>query len=116
MIQERDPNGTVTKKEIDHSDLPIRYAANNRAFNGRRWEFYMCHREFDTVDYLNTLLNSPAHKQNIYHCPNRKCEREFSTLAALFNHLESEACGCMKFEKVQGEVGDVLRGKMITFG
>ena len=116
MIRERDPNGAITRKEIDHDNLCIRYTANHRAYNGCAWECYMCHSEFSTVEQLNNHLNSPVHKEKIYHCPNKKCRREFSTLAALFNHLESETCAFIRFEKVQGAVGDVLKGKMITFG
>jgi hypothetical protein len=63
-------------------------------------------------------LNSPAHKQKVYHCPNstRKCGKQFVTLAALFNHLKSEACVYMRFKKVQRQVNHVLRGqKLISF-
>lgn len=115
MIRERDRGGVITRKEIDYDNLRVRYTANHRAYNGEAWECYMCHREFNTVDMLNTHLNSPVHKEKIYHCPNKKCNREFSTLAALFNHFESETCAFIRFEKVQGAVGDVLRGEMITF-
>lgn len=60
---------------------------------------------------LDQHLNSPIHKQNLYHCPNQKCGKEFVSLAALFNHLESEGCGYMRFEKVNKRVGDVVRGR-----
>lgn len=44
------------------------------------------------------------------------CGREFSALAALFNHLESEACGSVRFDDVQENVGGILSGRrMIGF-
>jgi len=119
MIRERDPHGIITKKQIEwHQDDKVKYSATKRAFNGSYWECYLCHRNFNTVDALNTHLNSPAHKQKVYHCPSpkAKCGKEFVTLAGLFNHLESEACAFMRFEKVQQRVGNILRGgKRITF-
>lgn len=41
-------------------------------------------------------------------CPNRKCGKEFTTLAGTVNHLESEACGYAKFKQVQGAAGDIV--------
>ena len=70
------------------------------------------------MNALNAHLNSSVHKQKVYHCPNTKskCEKQFVTLAGLFNHLESEACAFMRFEKVQRQVRDVLQGgKLIAF-
>lgn len=65
---------------------------------------------------MNAHVNSPAHKEKVYHCPGRACSREFKALAALFNHLESETCGTVKFEAVQRNVGGILSGqRMIAF-
>lgn len=68
---------------------------------------------------LNLHLNSPAHREKIYHCPNtRGCNKEFVSLGALFNHLESEACGYMRFGGVQNvhrRLNDaILNRKLIT--
>lgn len=119
MVRERDPHGTITKKQIEwHQDEDIKYSATTRAFNGSYWECYLCHSGFNTINALNAHLNSPAHKQKVYRCPNSKakCGKEFVTLAGLFNHLESEACAFTRFEKVQQQVGNVLQGgKLITF-
>jgi hypothetical protein len=98
----------------DHSSEAI---ATSATWNGRYYECYLCHRGFTTIRGLNQHLESPAHKQKIYHCPNRQCGRELVSLAALFNHLESESCGYIRFEKVQQSIGGFLtdRQKLIGF-
>lgn len=117
MVRERDPHGVITNKQIEwHKEENVTYSASNRAFNGRHWECYLCHRTFNTIHGLNAHLNSPTHKQKVYHCPNGRCAKNFVTLAGLFNHLESESCSFMRFEKVQRQVAAVLDGrKLIAF-
>ncbi|POR35531.1 hypothetical protein TPAR_04237 [Tolypocladium paradoxum] len=119
MVRDRDPHGVITNKQIAwHEEENVIYTATKRAFNGSYWECYICHNEFKTANALNAHVNSPAHKQKVYHCPNTKsrCGKQFINLAGLFNHLESEACAFMRFEKVQQRVGDVLQGrKLIAF-
>ena len=93
------------------------YSATDAAWNGWEWECYLCHRGFGTVRALDQHLNSSVHRQKTYHCPKPACGREFTALAGLFGHWESESCGFMRFEKVQGRVGDVLSGgRLIGFG
>jgi hypothetical protein len=70
----------------------------------------VCHKAFRELKSLNAHVNSPAHKQKVYHCPGRGCAKDFRALAALFNHLESEACGAVRFEAVQRNVGVFLGG------
>lgn len=70
---------------------------------------------------LNQHANSPVHQQSIYHCPNeaRKCGKQFVSLAGFFNHLESEACGFIRFEKVQEaqrSLTDVMSGRRMIAG
>jgi hypothetical protein len=94
------------------------YEVTTDAYDGFDWVCYLCKREFARRIDLNNHINSPTHKQDLYHCPNRSsiCRKEFSTLAALFSHLESESCGYMRFANVQKKVGHVLQGhNMITF-
>ncbi|KAL4877130.1 hypothetical protein BJY04DRAFT_210203 [Aspergillus karnatakaensis] len=112
MIQERDPNGLITNKQIGWKDEDnISFSANHRAWNGSGYECYLCHRVFTQLNNLNQHLQSPKHKQAIYHCPNWDCPKSFTALAALFNHLESESCAFMRFEKVQKSLGDVIGGR-----
>ena len=52
----------------------------------------------------------------MYHCPGRAREKQFIALAPLFNHLESEACGTVRFDAVQKSGGGYLSGRrMIGF-
>lgn len=119
IVRERDPHGVITNKQIEwHKEENSTYSANSRAFNGNCWECYVCHKGFATVHGLNAHLNSPVHKQKVYHCPNlqSRCGMQFATLAAFFNHLESEKCGFMRFDNVQRQAGNVLRGnRLIAF-
>ncbi|PGH11809.1 hypothetical protein AJ80_06967 [Polytolypa hystricis UAMH7299] len=121
IIRERDPNGLITSKQIGwHTgEMNSTYSSTSSAYNGDSWECYICHREFKTVKSLDSHINSPIHKTKVYHCPNSRgrCERQFVSLAGMFNHLESESCDFMRFEKVQGQVANVLEGRrLISFG
>ncbi len=54
--------------------------------------------------------------QALYHCPNRNCRLDFKTLAAIINHLESEACGATRFETVQNKIHNIVSGnRMVAF-
>ncbi|KAF2205275.1 hypothetical protein GQ43DRAFT_362795 [Delitschia confertaspora ATCC 74209] len=119
MIRARDQNGVITNKQIGwHDEANATYSATSHAWNGSHWECYLCHKCFNSDRGLNQHLNSPTHKQKVYHCPNRiKCGKEFVALASLFGHLESESCAFMRFENVQRQVGNVLSSnRMLTFG
>ncbi|PWY87239.1 hypothetical protein BO94DRAFT_585793 [Aspergillus sclerotioniger CBS 115572] len=116
FVRSRDTQGVLTKKMLEwHDDDNAKYSATDHAFNGYYWECYICHRGFNTMTALNQHLNSTVHKQKLYHCPNVKgrCRKEFVTLAALFNHLESESCGFMRFEKVQLQAQNVFAGNRL---
>lgn len=55
--------------------------------------------------------------QEIYHCPNKvRCGSQFTTLAGMFNHLESESCGFIKFNGVQRNVAGILAGNQRLIG
>ncbi|RYP80134.1 hypothetical protein DL769_002620 [Monosporascus sp. CRB-8-3] len=116
LVRRKDPNGLISKKLIDWQPSS-RYEASGRAWNGDGWECYICHRVFDTRHGLNQHLNSPIHQQNLYHCPNRVgCGREFTSLAGVMNHLESESCGFTRFENVQNGIRNIVRGdRLIEF-
>ncbi|OJJ43192.1 hypothetical protein ASPZODRAFT_74616 [Penicilliopsis zonata CBS 506.65] len=112
MIRQLDTNGAITIRQIEwHGE--VEYSASDMAYNGNAWECYLCHREFNARSSLNQHLTSPTHKQNVYHCPNRRgaCGKEFSTLAALCNHLESGSCAYMRFDNVQNCMADVLHNR-----
>ena len=113
----RDPHGQITKKLLTYPDFKMKQAATSASWNGDFYECYLCHREFTSLNALNQHLASPAHKQKIYHCPSRQCDKDFVSLAALFNHLESESCGAVRFEKVQSGVQNFFTGgqRLIMF-
>lgn len=98
-IARYDERGQFTNKHVQQ----VTYAVTDRAYNSliNAWECYLCHRAFNLRSSLNQHLNSPAHQQALYHCPSTRCGREFSTAGGLFNHLESETCGAMRFDDVQ---------------
>ncbi|KAJ3941993.1 uncharacterized protein N0V96_007478 [Colletotrichum fioriniae] len=108
-VRARDPNGVICKKLLEWHASPI-YTATNRTYNYHidAYECYLCHRAFSSLNGLNQHLNSPVHQQKLYHCPNHRCGREYTTLAAVINHLESESCGYMRFKAVQKNVGQIL--------
>ncbi|KAF3480727.1 uncharacterized protein GIQ15_06074 [Arthroderma uncinatum] len=115
-VRELDPNGRITNRQIEWRDEDnVQYSATQHAFNGQYWQCYLCSSTFNSVNGPNSHLNSPVHKQKVYRCPNRlnRCLKEFVTLAALFNHLESESCAAMRFEVVQRGVNDMLMGRRL---
>lgn len=117
IIRERDPKHLITNKQITWQDTQTkRYSANDSAWNGSGWSCGFCSREFRSRTALNQHFNSPIHQQKVYRCPNRGCRKEFTSLAGLFGHLESESCAFMKFETVQKQVGRVVgSSRMIAF-
>lgn len=118
IIRERDPDGAITIKKLTwHDSTTGTYFATDNAWNGSAWECYLCHRCFNTYHALNQHTNSPVHQDRVYHCPNVRCRKEFVSLAALFNHLESETCAFMRFENVQRAVYGMITGnRLIKFG
>ncbi|KAI1407043.1 hypothetical protein F5Y13DRAFT_195794 [Hypoxylon sp. FL1857] len=117
VVRSKDPTGVISKKLIGWHGSSS-YEATDSTWNGSSYECYFCHRAFRNLNSLNQHLNSPIHQQALYHCPNRmNCGREFKTLAAVMNHLESESCAFARFETVQNTVGDIVSGnRRLTFG
>ncbi|KAF6818093.1 hypothetical protein CMUS01_11972 [Colletotrichum musicola] len=116
-VRRRDPNRIISKKLLEFHGSPS-YSATENSYNWHldAYECYLCNNLYSKLSSLNQHLSSPAHQQNLYHCPNRQCEREFTTLAATMNHLESEKCGFMRFADVHQNVGRILDSRrMIQF-
>ena len=101
-VRSRDPNGIISKKLLAWSGTTS-YEATNKAWNPvtKAYQCYLCGGLFGKLASLNQHLSSPVHQQKLYHCPNSRCQREYTTLAAVINHLESESCEYMRFEAVQ---------------
>ncbi|KAH8730373.1 zinc finger protein [Phaeosphaeriaceae sp. PMI808] len=113
-ISQRDPSGTFTKNLLTYPDFNVENIATSASWNGWSYECYLCHQLHDTLRALNQHLSSLAHSEKWYHCPNRSCERNFVSLAALFNHFESESCNYVRFEKVQENVGGFISGRRLV--
>ncbi|KAK6209831.1 zinc finger protein [Colletotrichum tabaci] len=116
-VRRRDPNGLLSKRLLEWHASPT-YTATDLTYNdaARAYECYLCHRLFTTLQGLNMHLNSTVHKQVLYHCPNRHCNRDFKALAGVINHLESESCAFMRFESVQRNVERIVDPRrMISF-
>ncbi|KAH6613028.1 hypothetical protein C7974DRAFT_345632 [Boeremia exigua] len=109
-ISQRDPGGILTNRLLTYPDFDTEQIATDGTWNGSSFECYLCRREYDTLRALNQHLNSPAHSEKLYHCPNRNCEGQFVRLASLFNHLESESCNFVRFERVQKHVHNFITG------
>ncbi|KAH8171557.1 c2H2-type zinc finger domain-containing protein [Sarocladium implicatum] len=117
-VQRRDPNGVLTKKLLTWSEASVVYEATELAYNEDEdaYQCYLCKKQFRSLQSLNQHLKSPVHQQDLYRCPNRSCKREFTTLAAVISHLESEACQFMRFEAVQSTTQRILDPtRMIQF-
>lgn len=92
-------------RRLEGPTLPsvVTYSATKLAFNGSAYECYLCHRTFATLGRLNAHLNSPAHDDDEFKCPNKKCGSEFKLVSGLIQHIESETCGLAKFKEVQSQ-------------
>ncbi|POR35454.1 Uncharacterized protein TPAR_04355 [Tolypocladium paradoxum] len=109
LVRSKDPNGLISKNLIGWTGS-YRYEATEKTWNGYAYECYLCHRTFRLLSALNQHLESPMHQQPLYHCPNRRCRMDFKSLGGIINHLESEACGCTRFEVIQRTIGDYFTG------
>lgn len=116
-VRQRDPDGILSKKLLIWEGASTTYEATDSAWSAadKAWLCYFCSRKFAKRLDLNQHVSSPVHQQNLYHCLNRACSKEFTTLAGVIHHLESESCGYMRFRNVQKYVGNVVApGKRIT--
>ncbi|KAI2673396.1 transcriptional regulator family: C2H2 zinc finger [Penicillium roqueforti] len=122
IIQQLDPNGIVCKKQIawhGEHEQDMTYLVTDNAWNGSCWVCYLCKKGFNSPKALGSHVNSPVHNEKVYHCLKRGCPKEFHSLASLFNHLESESCGFIRFEGVQQvhrQLNDAIMGRRTITG
>lgn len=121
-LRQRDPDGFITERLLEWTETDHNAQWDpSSAWNGDGYECYICHREFGSAQGLRQHVFSPAHQAPLYHCPNKHgtCGgRKFPTLAALFNHLESQTCNYIRFDGVQKSVNNFLTAgsrRAITF-
>jgi hypothetical protein len=117
LVNARDTSGVITNKLLTWDNgSNADYVATNASWNGYYFECYLCHHQFTSLIGLNRHLSSPTHKQKLYHCFVSRCGKQFSALAPLFNHLESESCGAVRFGQVQRVATGIMTGqKKIAF-
>jgi len=117
-IQNLDRNNVITRPMLTMPGYDrVETIATSRSWNGHSFECYLCHREFNSLKGLNQHIQSPAHEQPLYHCPNARCARPFKVLSGLVQHVESETCGFMRFMQVQQQARTGIEnmvGRMIT--
>lgn len=116
-VKKRDPNGSLTMKLLDWSKSEG-LEATERSWNAttKTFDCSLCRARFKSLQSLNQHLQSSKHMQKLYHCPKKGCDKQFSTLAAVTNHLESEQCSFMCFEDVQKAASRIFDpGRMIAF-
>ncbi|KAK0433203.1 hypothetical protein EV421DRAFT_1718777 [Armillaria borealis] len=97
------PPITITRRIEGPINPVVNFSATDRAFNGKAYEYYLCHAEFSTLQSPNLHLNSPVHDANEFKCPKRRCGRKFKVVSAHFEHIESESCSLARFTTVQME-------------
>ncbi|TFK54252.1 hypothetical protein OE88DRAFT_1169310 [Heliocybe sulcata] len=111
FIRSVDPQHFITKPLIRgplDTDPIIQYTtATQAAWNGHHYQCYFCTKEFFTLIALNQHLNSPAHEAKIYNCPH--CQVEFRCFSGLVQHVESEVCGVMRFQRVKQIMAAVVQ-------
>lgn len=114
-IERADPHGLITDKHITTTaepETPEGWIEWTRG--GDHFECPLCQRLFRTATSLIQHLNSPAHQQRLYHCPNKdQCPKQFNSLAGMCAHLESGSCGFMQFGQVrtlQKQLNRALQG------
>lgn len=117
MVRRKDPKGLISKNLLEWPDA-IQHQATEVAWNSnaRAYQCYFCRRTFGKLFSLNQHLSSPAHQQPLYHCPNQSCRKDYVTLGALINHLESESCRFIRFEAVQRQAYKLIQSnRLIQF-
>ncbi|EPE08389.1 zinc c2h2 finger domain containing protein [Ophiostoma piceae UAMH 11346] len=116
FVRRNDPSGSISKRLLTWDGEPEpgpALATADRAWNGSFFQCYICQRQFTKITGLNQHLQSSVHMQQLYHCPNHECRKDFKTLAALVNHFESESCGFMRFGQVQSGISDMVSGQRL---
>ncbi|KAK1657141.1 hypothetical protein BDP55DRAFT_37974 [Colletotrichum godetiae] len=115
-VKQRDPDGVLTKR-LQEWAVGVSLEATVESWDPvtKTFNCSMCSGRFIYLESLNQHLKSPKHQQNLYHCPKLGCPREFCTLAAVTQHLQSGSCNFMTFEAVQETAARIFDpGRMIT--
>ncbi|KAH6910625.1 hypothetical protein BKA70DRAFT_1270977 [Coprinopsis sp. MPI-PUGE-AT-0042] len=90
------PEISLNKRDaLDASTITplISYEAKDTSYNGKH---------FRPLASLHAHLNSAAHDDDEFKCPQEKCGRQFTLISALIQHVESETCGLTDMVQIQG--------------
>ncbi|ESZ97220.1 hypothetical protein SBOR_2385 [Sclerotinia borealis F-4128] len=68
-IRRLDSNHIITSRLLEYPSSNTPSIATQRSWNGQYYECYLCSRQCTTLQALNQHLQSPAHEQKVYHCP-----------------------------------------------
>lgn len=101
---------TVPRRLLTDGGERRHFIATERSWNGDAYECVLCHKTFRALDDLNRHLASPKHQEKMYRCPHKSCLERFTTLSGLCQHIESEACGVLKFQVVRESMDRLLGG------
>ncbi|KAF8899325.1 hypothetical protein BD779DRAFT_76725 [Infundibulicybe gibba] len=113
IVQQYDQNHIITDPSrllTGSGGVEYSYSATNAAWNGSKYECYLCHNTYRALSSLNQHLASPRHQDSIYVCPLNTCRSRYSTLSGLCQHIESERCGVLKFRPVRRVMDNLVSG------
>ncbi|KAF7538398.1 hypothetical protein G7054_g2979 [Neopestalotiopsis clavispora] len=116
-VERKDSNGALTDRLRHWSTAPVLEATID-SWNPytKTFNCYLCGAGFAQLDGLNQHLQSSKHTKKLYHCPKPNCRKEFGSLAAVTNHLQSETCNFMRYEQVQETAKRIFDpSRMIAF-
>ncbi|KAI5818545.1 hypothetical protein BZA77DRAFT_261318 [Pyronema omphalodes] len=116
-IRQRDPRGVFTHKLLEYPSTE-RFNQTVSA-TAKSWNGTAYECPLCDREY-RTLVALNQHLNSSIHQQNLyhcpRCNKQAKTLAALLNHFESESCGFVTFDGVQRNVeGIVTGGRMIQF-
>ncbi|KAH8092223.1 hypothetical protein BXZ70DRAFT_464608 [Cristinia sonorae] len=88
---------TQLEKRRDGTYLPPNTneeSDTSEAWDGDAFDCVLCHKEFGSRTALAAHLQSAAHAQKIYRCPEtfNGCDTHFGTLSGLLQHVEGASC------------------------
>lgn len=101
--------------------------ATERSYDHRRQAYVcvLCNNTFKALRSLNAHLSSPRHaytdvddanRQKLYKCPNKACNRPFTTLSGVIQHAEYGDCGVLQVRGMNRALDQVLgQTRMITY-
>ena len=101
--------------------------ATERSYDHRRQAYVcvLCNNTFKALRSLNAHLSSPRHaytdvddanRQKLYKCPNKACNRPFTTLSGVIQHAEYGGCGVLQVRGMNRALDQVLgQTRMITY-